>query len=198
MDEFDNPPADAPVGAHRQPPSPWRPVVPFLVVLVVVPLLAWGFTEFLMRGAGDRPGVAPGQSGQSQSVAPPVVPPQSDVQSPEVPVEPTVPVETVPPIPEPTQNPDEGVEFGAGIEVLNVAGVEGWGGDTVAKLEEAGFTGAFAGDFDSDLTVNTVYYQSPEMEPTARKVAEILGIGAVELDAVMADPDPIVVFLVAP
>ena len=47
-----------PVGSHRRPPSKWRPVLPFLIILAVVPLLAWGFSALLQRGGTGEAEIA--------------------------------------------------------------------------------------------------------------------------------------------
>lgn len=189
-DEFDNPPADAPVGVHRQPASRWRPVLPFLAVIVVVPLLAWAFSEFLMRDAGNSTAgtEVPAEVVQSGTEQ------QSAQQSEATPAEP----ETGPlPEPEPEEPVvDENVDFATNVEVLNVAGIDGLGAATVARLAEVGFTSAYAGNMSWDIAANTVYYQTPENEATARKVAETLGITEVYLDETIAQPDPVVVFMV--
>lgn len=193
-DEFDRPDPDAPVGVHRRPPSKWRPVIPFLIILVCVPLLAWAFSSFLMR---DTTPTAEPQS------TPVVAPPQSEPQSAE-PVTPVVP-ETpqsanviAPPGQENSnaENPgDNEIDYGAEVAVLNNSGVDGLAGESAELLEGHGFTHVFAENAQEWTTeVNTVYYADPAMENTAKRVAELLGIDAVEhYEAASADGAVVVI-----
>ena len=41
-DEFDELAASGPTGAHRAVRPRWRTYLPFLIILIVAPLLAWG------------------------------------------------------------------------------------------------------------------------------------------------------------
>ncbi|MSS83368.1 LytR family transcriptional regulator [Actinomycetaceae bacterium WB03_NA08] len=196
-DEFDNPPSDGPVGVHRKPASPWRPVIPFLVILLVVPLLAWGFSEFLMWGSKDKPAVSAPQS--QQSAAPTPSQPEQQ-QSSTTPVPDPLPTEpeqqTSPEQPTPS---DGDVNPAATIEVLNVAGVDGWAGQVVSQLAENGFNQSTAGNLDwSPTEGNSIRYQSAEDEPTAKKIGEILGISDIALDPESSNTHAVTVFLVVP
>lgn len=176
-DEFDDVPSDGPQGVHRKPKSPWKTVLPFLLVLLVVPLLAWGATELIRGAEKDKVVVVEDEVTQSED-------------------EPQSQAEAIAPLPEegPTGLPDDEeapvveapveeapaaeIHYDAAVVVLNASGISGLAGTNTDTLIEAGFVNAWAGNADSSSTPeNTVYYQSPDYYATAVKVGELLGIG---------------------
>jgi hypothetical protein len=195
-DEFDRAGEDMPVGMHRPQPSRWRSVLPFLVILVVVPLLGWGASHLLTsQGLGgaqsdtSAPTSQPAQSsqssgGQSSSEASPSGTPE--------PSESATPEETTP---TPTPTPTQSVDYNVVISVLNGTTVQGYAAEAAAQLNNAGFPGtsaANAGDWASQSSV--VYYSDPDLEATANEVARVLGVGAVSTadDADLGGADIIV------
>lgn len=191
-DEFDNPAPDAPVGVHRQPKSRWRPVLPFLVVLVVVPLLAWGVTYLMLRTSGDKE--------TPQSGTPSTSAPQS--QTPTQPTPSDTPSETpsATPTPDPTETPEEEevpVDLATSVSVLNASGIQGYAAEVAGTISAGGFTNVAAENTSGWLTqVNTVFYGSPELEATALQVAELAGISEISLDPDSAESSQVVVLLV--
>lgn len=186
-DEFDHAGEDMPIGMHRPQPSKWRAVWPFLVILIVVPLLGWGVSQLLTsRGilstndvttqsvstqqsaAQSATGETPAATEQSTSAA------QSSAE--EAPAEETPAEETEP------------VRYGARIAVLNGAGIQGYASEQAGILAAEGFQGTSAANADGWTSeVSTVYYEDPALESTAREVARILGIDAVENSATYED-----------
>lgn len=74
------------------------------------------------------------------------------------------------------------VNFGATVVVLNGASIKGLAAKNADALTAGGFTAVTASNISANLpAANTVRYADPAFETTARKVAEILGIAAVEL-----------------
>lgn len=49
-DEFDRQASHYPVGMHRQTKPRWKEVLPFIIIIVVVPLVAWAFTLLFLQG----------------------------------------------------------------------------------------------------------------------------------------------------
>ncbi len=174
-DEFDDASSDGPQGVHRKPKSPWKTVLPFLLVLLIVPLLAWGATALIRGGEKEQIVVVDEEVSQSEEV------PQSEA-------------EAIAPLPEegPTGLPEDSdssteevveeapaaeVYYDAAIVVLNASGIAGLAGTNTDILIQAGFVNAWAGNADSSATPeNTVYYQSQDYYATAAKVGELLGI----------------------
>lgn len=150
-----------------------------------------------MWGSKDKPAVSAPQS--QQSAAPTPSQPEQQ-QSSTTPVPDPLPTEpeqqTSPEQPTPS---DGDVNPAATIEVLNVAGVDGWAGQVVSQLAENGFNQSTAGNLDwSPTEGNSIRYQSAEDEPTAKKIGEILGISDIALDPESSNTHAVTVFLVVP
>ena len=199
-DEFDDLPADGPVGVHRRSRSPWAPVIPFLLVLIFVPLIAWGVATLIQRNVPEEEIIE-------------VVTQSEEVQSDgEVLVEEDIDGVVLPPSDLPTAAPDdpsaEGeepaaqtpeaaeVDTGARVAVLNGTSVAGYAGQVADQVAGAGFTNVAA----DNATVwptdqNTVYYPNAASRATAEAVAAAAGIGSVVEAGYEGFPDQIVVFL---
>ena len=191
-DEFDRAGEDMPVGMHRPQPSKWRSVIPFLIVLLVVPLLGWGFSQMLTSR-----GVVTSQSGQtstSQSGAPAQSPAPSEAQSgEESSPAPAEPEESPSPEETPTVAP---IDHNVAIEVLNGTGVAGYAAGEAAKLNAQGFAGTTAANANGwGTAVSTVYYADPQIESSAREIARILGIEVVELNTTDLGNSDVIVIL---
>lgn len=197
-DEFDDLSDDAPVGVHRKPQSPWQTVLPFLLVLLIVPLLAWGATE-LIKGRGTSVEVPPvaEQSVQEKSsqssdpIAP--LPDEGPTGAPDDPTEAEKSEEEKTPEEQPAE---AAANMGASIAVLNASGIEGFAAQKQAVLAEAGFTNAWADNAaDTGWAQNTVYYRDASLQPTAAKIAEVLGIPTVLEDAAITGELDVIVIL---
>lgn len=171
-DEFDAPPdPDAPRGVHRAPRSAWSRWWPFLAVIVIVPLVAWGAVTLLAQ-RGQLPDI-PGVAGTSteEATAPP-----SDPES-------TAPTDTTtstePPAQETTAaapQPDLAVP----VSVLNGAKINGLAKKISDQLAAAGFTAVTAGNTsESTPAASTVFYGSDDLAATAQLVASTINVTAV-------------------
>lgn len=183
-DEFENPSDEGPVGVHRQPPSPWRPVLPFLVILVVVPLLAWGLTVILQRSGDNRvTGAQSAQSSaQSSATVQPVVPELDDDEDVNIIDQPGVEPSAAPDLSDDgSEDGDTGIVYDVDIQVLNASGVAGYAGQVADLLIDDGFTAVIAGNTSGWITQeNTVFYSEPSQQATAEQVAQLAGISAVQ------------------
>lgn len=184
-DEFDAPAdPDAPRGVHRAPRTAWSRWWPFLAVLVLAPVLAYGAVTAwgLINGADDSPGSSTVDDGTTDG--------GTTDGTEETPAEGTeeTPVETEePPAVEPV--------LSTPVQVLNASGVSGVAARQQAKLQEAGFTAATTGNSDGEgVTDSTVFYASEDLRSTADLVAQTLGLTAVTLSPEQAG-DGIVVVL---
>ena len=183
-DEFDDIQDGGPVGVHRKPSSRWRPVLPFLVVLVVVPLLAWGVASLIQRNVPDEVveeiiEVSPQSEPQSEGEKEEVVLPESDVPT----AAPDSLDEEEAETPAEQQATDTPVNYSASIGVYNASGVQGYAGDVVSNLAAHGFDNAFADNADNwGVDQNTVFYANDSSLSTAQQVAADLGFGAVVQD----------------
>lgn len=169
-DEFDVAGRDrSPEGVHREPPSVWRALAPFLAVIVVVPLLAWGAVSLLSGGDGEEPQADP----TPVATVAPTDEPTTDGGTTEEPTdEPTTPEE------ETTEpGPSADAILTTSVSVLNGAGVSGLAGEVAAVLQEAGFTSVGAADYTAGSPdVTTLYYRNAELAPTAQAIGELAGI----------------------
>ena len=172
-DEFDAPPdPGAPRGVHRVPRSAWSRWWPFLAVIVVVPVLAWGAVT-LMANHGGLPNLAvPGvtetpsdsataaATGGATASAPASAPAQSATT-------------TTPPASGGT------VDKTVAVKVLNASGVAGAAAKAATKLTNAGFTSVSAGNSTTTVKQSVVYYATAAQQPAAALAASTLGITAV-------------------
>lgn len=190
-DEFDLAGEDMPVGMHRPQPSRWKSVWPFLALLVIVPLLAWGASALLTHqsaptaststqsapASGATP--APAQSAESAA-------PQSAPAPPPAPAE---AAQSNAAQSEPVQEIDHNVK----ISVLNGTGTTGLAAQKVAQLAQAGFPGASAANASNWASeVSAVYYQDPALKASAEAVGAALGISNVQRATDIGDPDVVV------
>lgn len=200
-DDFDQLPQGGPVGVHRKPRNPWAPVLPFLIVLLVAPLLAWGVATLIQRNVPEQEMVEMlGQSEQSvqsggettvveEKVE--VVIPESDVPtaapddpSAEQTPSPSTPTETV------------AVHYDSSVQVLNGTGISGHAAGVADAMIAAGFPNATAANADGWLAdENTVFYSDASMLPTAQAAAAAAGISAIVENADVAPSGSLVVFL---
>lgn len=191
-DQFDDVATDGPVGAHRRPPSPWLPVLPFLLVLLLVPLLAWGAMSLIQgrsgtevvevevppQSASEQP--AQSEGGQSAPAAGEQDQPTADKDDGEALADKEKDAAEKSEKDKKKDKPAEPpVDYQASILVLNGTQIEGYGASKVSQLSAAGFTGAWA-DNAGAMTAgqNTVYYSSKDFKKTAEEVASVLGLGA--------------------
>lgn len=191
-DEFDEPNDSVlPAGVHRRPLPAWRNWLPLLLIVVIVPALAWGALALFKVAGGTNSSVATsiatkmaGNKTTAKAKASASATPKSNA---------TV-VTTQAPTPTPTQSIDHTV----GITVHNGTNTAGLAARAGSTLEGAGFTavtvspGVYSEATPAD---STVYYASEDKEPVAKAVAKELGISNVELSAEQASSNPIVVVL---
>lgn len=194
-DEFDLAADDMPVGMHRPEPSRWKNVIPFLVILVAVPVLAWALSQFLTSNtdADQSAGANTVATGpQSAPGAPAPQEPQSEPQSASTGEEPA-------PAEQPQSEPPTqaaAVNFNVVVEVLNGTGVQGLAGEKADALKAAGFQGVTAANADGWVNqISTVYYQDPQVEGSAKEIARILGIETVSVEPQLGGNADIVVVL---
>ena len=188
-DEFDRAGEDMPLGMHRAKPSKWRAVIPFLVILIVVPLLGWAASQYLTsRGNSEQSGAdtvvtvqqSAAQSGTESNDSVVVTQPSQGSQSGGE----TSATQAPTPSPSPTETSQEQeVDMNVKIGVLNGTGQNGYAAEKAAILNQAGFPGTEAANANGWLTeVSTVYYGDPALKASAQKIADTLGIERVAQD----------------
>jgi len=201
-DEFDVADSSSPRAPHRAPKSLARRLVPFLVAIVLGPLLAYVIVTAVTTGGlpgfgADSPTtidstgtVTPTPDPDPDDEDPATDPPSDETTGAEPTDEETTEEETE----EPTAEPD----LSTRVMVLNSTSTSGLAGRARDSLEAAGWTDVATGNYSGTLPGSTVYFaeDDPELEASAREVAAELGIDSVELDPELAT-DPITVVLEA-
>lgn len=169
-DEFDIAARNrGPKGVHRRAESTFRRLLPFLVVIVAAPLLAWGLLSLLNQDSDDGAPVAvPAETGTAPATA-------SAEPTAEAPAT-VAPEDTAAPEPSPTAT-EEPVQFEAPVAVLNGAGIAGIAGRVADRLTEAGFTAVTPGNYaNAQPTATTIYFNNPELAGTAQAIGVELGV----------------------
>ncbi|MGK2349571.1 LytR C-terminal domain-containing protein [Actinomyces sp. W5033] len=188
-DEFDAKGDDGtvPVGVHRAPVPAWRSWLPLLLIIIIVPLLAWGAVAVLgSRSAlpSSVTGTAPAEATQDTATPEPSATAQT-----QAPAEPETGA--------PTEQP-AAADLTTRITVHNGTATNGLAARTADRLSNAGYTsvtvspGAYQ---ESEPAVTTIYYSAPEHAATAQAAAEALGIASVVEDPAMAVSNPLVIVL---
>lgn len=184
-DEFDAPlEPGAPRGVHRAPRSAWSRWWPFLLVIVLVPVLAWGAVTW-MANHGGLPNLAvPGVSETGGESAPPE---PSDSPAASAPAASTPAATPTSAAPATTQPPAAGkVDKSVAVKVTNASGVSGAAAKAASKLTGAGFTSVTTGNATGSAKQSAVYYASAAQQPAAALVASTLGISTVTQSAAQA------------
>ena len=197
-DEFDEPNDSVlPAGVHRRPLPAWRNWLPLLLIVVIVPALAWGALALFKVAGGTNSSVATSiatkmasnkTTAKAKATASASAAPKSNA---------TV-VTTQAPTPTPTPTPTQSIDHTVGITVHNGTNTAGLAARAGSTLEGAGFTAVTVSPgvySEATPTDSTVYYASEDQEPVAKAVAKELGISNVELSAEQASSNPIVVVL---
>lgn len=190
-DEFDDLVTSAPVGVHRRPRSPWRPVITFLVIIIVAPLLAWALVWALQTWIGSDSGDVSTVTQQGADVSQSQdISTTGDVGEAEETgsTADDAAAETTTIEPEETETEEEEPEepevvYSTAVQVLNNTDRTGYAWQQANELESAGFGNVNSGNATGwATTVTTVYYASEDLEATAQEVADILGIDRVQLE----------------
>lgn len=152
-----------PEGVHRAPVPRWRILLPFVIVLVLAPALAYAGVRYLSDPGGPSPAVSPTSTVTTAPAEP----------------EPT-PEETPSVEPTPEAPPEGDVRRDAAVFLLNGTTNTGLGSAASAALAEDGFTAVSTSGYSRPQpSGSTVYYNSAELADTAQRVATVLQIGQV-------------------
>lgn len=197
-DEFDEPNDSVlPAGVHRRPLPAWRNWLPLLLIVVIVPALAWGALALFKVAGGTSSSVATSiatkmASNKTTAKA------KATASASAAPKPNATVITTQAPTPTPTPTPTQSIDYTVGITVHNGTDTAGLAARAGSTLEGAGFTvvtvspGVYSQETPTD---STVYYASEDQEAVAKAVAKELGISNVELSAEQASSNPIVVVL---
>lgn len=188
-DEFDEAGKQYPVGAYRQAPSKWKAVLPFLLVLLVAPILAWAAVSLLTGGTSNQatPSAPAPSAKQNQDQANEKTAEQkaaeekakAEKEAAEKAKAEQEAAEKAKAEKEAAEKAAAEVKKDASVVVLNGTNVNGLASGAVAKLQAAGFSNLRPDNAQGWQTeVSTVYFQ-PGNESTAKAVGSALGISNV-------------------
>ncbi|WP_420110526.1 LytR C-terminal domain-containing protein [Pseudactinotalea sp.] len=163
-DEFDTLGADrTPQGVHRAPLSRWRKLLPFIIVLVLAPTLAFVAVRALSGGDGEDPPTTAGET---------TAEPTTDAEPTDEPTSEDEPTEE-----ETTEEPAADLDYTIQVWVLNGSGVSGLAADTVEVLIADGWEGANAADYSRPQpSGTTLFYDNADQAEEAAAVGDLLGI----------------------
>lgn len=186
-DEFDELGADrTPQGVHRAPLPRWRQLLPFIIVLILAPTLAFVAVRAISGGDG---GDEPPTGAETTTQAPTD---EATSEEPSTDEEPTTPEPTTED--ETSEEPAADLDYAVGIWVLNGSGVGGLAADTVTVLTEEGWEDANAADYNrSQPSGTTLFYDNAEQLDEAEAVGELLGISNLVESSSAADGDIVIV-----
>lgn len=182
-DEFDvAETSGGPRGAHRAPRTLWARWWPFVVTVVVFPLIAYALVTNLSDWT----------SGRSPLDA--ILDPSPSATEPAPEAE-----ETAEPTPEPTEEPAPEppapvVDLARPVQVLNATSTSGLAARAADTVTAAGFTDVTADNYPDAAGASAVFYPTEADVATAQAVADALGITQVTLAPDRA-PDGIVAVL---
>lgn len=176
-DEFDVLGADrVPRGVHRTPLPRWRSLLPFIVVLLLAPVLAYVGVSYLAGQGSSSADIVATASAEPTEPSAEETPEPEETAVEETPVEEAPTPEPTPeetPTPEPTDLARDSAVF-----LLNGTGVTGLAAEAASLLEADGFSSVSASNYSrSAPSVSTVYYNNADLLPTAEQVGAVLGIG---------------------
>ncbi len=181
-DEFDAAAAGGPQGVHRRPRSGWSKTWPFLVVLVVLPALAYAAVTVASGGNPLGRGATPSSSAAA-------VEPSAD---PSTPAEPTAGETSAAPVPT-----APATDLSRAVEVQNATKTSGLASRVKSVLAAAGFTTITTGNFAGTAPgASVVYYPTAADAGTAAAVAASLKIATVTESATVF-PGGVLVVLAA-
>lgn len=175
-DEFDHlAEAGGPVGVHRRKGSVGAKIAAPFIVLILGGALAYAASWYLWKASGGE-GLPPAGAHITPTITQTVVTGLPEVPSEEPTAEPTpspTPTETAPP-----------VDLNTAVTVFNGAGIQGLAGKQAEELTANGFASVTATNLSgAKPAANTVRYSDPSQITTAQRVAEVLGIAAIEQGA---------------
>lgn len=167
-DEFDELGKDVAGGVHREKQSQWKSVLPFLVVLVLAPLLAWGAASFY---TDHKQASTTTTTATSESTA------TSEPQQTSEPAQTEAAAATATPSAsaQPSANAEADITK-ADVMVLNGTKVNGLAAQVAQKLKEAGFTKVGTDNANDWVASATAVYYHSGQEKAAEAIAKELQI----------------------
>lgn len=204
-DEFDARADDGrePIGTHRAPVPVWRSWMPLLLILILVPTLAWGAVSLLSHAKQE---MAPAAT-QTQAPAP-AAPDNAEEKEGQDDDKTGTPAKTEGETQTETENQSDTkptqepaatqADLTTGITIHNGSTINGLAGRTGDKLTHEGYSAVHVEQGVYTLSapeVTTIYYADPSHAATAQAIGAMLGITNIVESAEGAQSNPIVIVL---
>lgn len=188
QDEFDVAgSAGGPEGVHRAERSTAHKVVPWIVVLLLVPLISFGIVYWISQTDSDVGGDffgddEPSPTAPADEESPEDGEGEEDSESGANDEDGAADGEDEDgEEPDETEEPPPPVDREAPVEVLNATQISGLAALGAERVQADGFSTVTAENYrgGGERAESVVKYTDPDLEPTAEKIAEILGISDV-------------------
>lgn len=187
-DEFDQAGKDSPVGVHRQKPSQWKMVLPFILVLIIVPILAWLGVSLIAGNSNNSD-----NAGTTETTVTSATEPSEEATEPTTEAEEPTEQETETEASESEGTPGAPSTESA-IEVLNGTGVNGLAAGVVGTLQGEGYQYVSAANASGWVTEATTIYYAPGNLEGAQYLGQLVGINNfVENADVLGNSDFIII-----
>lgn len=206
-DEFDLQGRTIPVGMHRKPTPKWRLYLPFVVVLILAPLSAWGVVYVMDRTdttsslvtdtSTSSTSSSTTTDAQKQAAAKKKAEEEAKKQAEEQ-AKAQAEEEAKKQAEEQAQKEAEAqqVNHDLKVKVFNATTTTGLAGRVAEKLRAQSFSDVSAGNSPGvNQSVSTVYYGSEDAKATAQAIATQLGIQNVVMDSSVPGGDGVAVLL---
>ncbi|GAB2605391.1 LytR C-terminal domain-containing protein [Pseudactinotalea suaedae] len=186
-DEFDALGADrTPQGVHRAPLPRWRQLLPFIIVLILAPTLAFVAVQAL-SGGGDDP------SPTADTTTEPATDGEPTTEPTEAPTEEPTEGETTTEE-QTSEEPAADLDRSIQVWVLNGSGVGGLAAETQAFLTEDGWEDVNAADYGRPQpSGTTLFYDNADQLDEAEALGDLLGITNLVESSSAADGDLVLV-----
>ncbi len=204
-DEFDLQGSTLPAGAHRKPVSKWHIALPFIAVIILAPILAWGCL-YLIDYSGDSNSSASSVNKTDSSSKKAKVKKQvkkakeeaekKAAQQEEAKREREQELEKAKAEQESKKQAEQQPVLNTKVKIFNGTPVTGLAGRVAEKIKASSFTNVSAGNNPGiNANATTVYYSSQNLKATAEKIAQLLGTSNVVEDSSAPGGDGIAVLL---
>ncbi|QPK93976.1 LytR C-terminal domain-containing protein [Actinomyces sp. zg-332] len=201
-DEFDLQGKSLPVGSHRKPAPKWRVLLPFIVVLIVAPLCAWGVV-FVIDKSGQTSTTTQQSTTSSttkkNSTADTKKKAEQDAKAKakaEEEAKKKAEEEAKAKAEEEEKKKAEAINYGVKVKVFNGTSTTGLAGRVAEKVKGQNFTNVASGNNPGiNANKSTVYYGSESSKAAAEKIAQMLGISNVVSDSSAPGGDGIAVLI---
>lgn len=192
-DEFDRIGKRLPQGAHRPGQPWWHGFLPFVIAVIVAPLLAWVMLLLINShpadtSTADVSSKASQPANQSVSSEATQTPHESEAgdespatpESPSTSESPTTPETTGTSADSPNAAPQEteggSVDKSSSVEVFNASGINGLAAGVKAKIVAKGYATVTASNFTGTKPKQNTIYYSANHEAQAKEIQQVLQI----------------------